>query len=350
MAIFVKSEPFLKCLKSLLWLTSLKEELKKFETHIPMKKLLFAAIFSFVSFITYAQSGLLIQSNSKGLYLAHTVAAKENFYSIGRLYNISPKDIAAFNGVDMAAGLSIGQNIQIPLKAANFTQTAVAGTPVYYTVGEGEGLYRVSVNSGKVQMENIRKWNNLRGDAVTPGQKLIVGYLVSTEMASNPIVAKAETPAPQPQKSEPVAVQTREEPQRTEPAKTEPAPKPKTTTTASNTPRTAAAASGSGYFKNQFEHQSRNSGAGRDVTVTSGIFKTSSGWQDSKYYALIDKVEPGTIVQVINPSNNKAIYAKVLGEMSGIRQNAGLELRISNAAASALEVSDTEKFIVRVAY
>jgi hypothetical protein len=36
--------------------------------------------------------------------------------------------------------------------------------------------------------------------------------------------------------------------------------------------------------------------------------------------------------------------------MSGIRQNAGLELRISNAAASALEVSDVEKFIVRVAY
>ena len=314
-----------------------------------MKKLLFAAIFSFVSFITYAQSGLQIQSNSKGLYLAHTVAAKENFYSIGRLYNISPKDIAAFNGIDMAAGLSIGQAIQIPLKAGNFSQTAANGTPVYYTVGEGEGLYRVSVNSGKVQMDNIRKWNKLQGDAVAPGQKLIVGYLVSTEMAANPVVAKAETPAPQPQKSEPVAKQTQEVKQRAEPERTEPAPKPKTVPVATNTTQRTAAASGSGYFKNQFEHQSRNS-AGKDVTVTSGIFKTSSGWQDSKYYALIDKVEPGTIVQVINPSNNKAIYAKVLGEMSGIRQNAGLELRISNAAASALEVSDTEKFIVRVAY
>lgn len=323
--------------------------LKKFETDIPMKKLLFAAILTIASFITHAQSGLQIQSNSKGIFLAHTVAAKENFYSIGRLYNISPKDIAAFNGIDMAGGLSIGQNIQIPLKAGNFSQTAVIGTPVYYTVGEGEGLYRVSVNSGKVQMENIRKWNKLQGDAVAPGQKLIVGYLVSTEMASNGVAAKAETPAaPQPQKSEPVAKQTREEPQRTEPQRIEPAPKPKTTTT--STPQRTAVASGSGYFKSQFEHQSRSNGAGRDVTVTSGIFKTSSGWQDSKYYALIDKVEPGTIVQVINPSNNKAIYAKVLGEMSGIRQNAGLELRISNAAASALEVSDTEKFIVRVAY
>jgi hypothetical protein len=36
--------------------------------------------------------------------------------------------------------------------------------------------------------------------------------------------------------------------------------------------------------------------------------------------------------------------------MSGIMQNAGYDVRISNAAASALDISDTEKFIVRVNY
>ena len=317
-----------------------------------MKKILFAAIFFFASYISLAQSGLQIKSNSKGLYLNHTVAAKENFYSIGRLYNISPKDIAAFNGVQMEGGLSVGQSLMIPLKAANFSQSAAVGTPVYYTVGEGEGLYRVSVNSGKVQMENIRKWNNLRGDNVAPGQQLIVGYLVSTEMQANPVVAKAEPT--QPERKEPLQqrevkqAETARTEQRTEPVRTEPAPQPRTTSNNNN--NRPPATGGSGYFKGQFDQQNRSNSAGRDVTVTSGIFKTSSGWQDAKYYALIDRVEPGTIVQVINPSNNKIIYAKVLGEMSGIRQNAGLELRISNAAASALEVGDTEKFIVRVAY
>jgi hypothetical protein len=34
--------------------------------------------------------------------------------------------------------------------------------------------------------------------------------------------------------------------------------------------------------------------------------------------------------------------------MSGIRQNAGLGIRISNAAASVLEIPDTDKFVVRV--
>ena len=34
--------------------------------------------------------------------------------------------------------------------------------------------------------------------------------------------------------------------------------------------------------------------------------------------------------------------------MSGIRQNQGLEVRISNAAASALEISDQDKFVLKV--
>ena len=64
----------------------------------------------------------------------------------------------------------------------------------------------------------------------------------------------------------------------------------------------------------------------------------------------MDHVEPGTIVKIVNPTNSKSIYAKVLGEMSGIRQNQGYDVRISNAAASALDVADPDKFIVRVNY
>ena len=61
-------------------------------------------------------------------------------------------------------------------------------------------------------------------------------------------------------------------------------------------------------------------------------------------------MEPGTIVKITNPSNNKTIYAKVLYGMEGIRQNQGLDIRISNAAADALGISDTDKFIVKVSF
>jgi hypothetical protein len=107
---------------------------------------------------------------------------------------------------------------------------------------------------------------------------------------------------------------------------------------------------GEGYFKNDFEQQIKTEPLSKDQTVTSGIFKTVSGWQDHKFYMLIDKVQPGTIVKITNPANNKSIYVKVLYSMEGIRQNEGYDIRISNAAAHALEISDTEKFIVKVKY
>jgi hypothetical protein len=36
--------------------------------------------------------------------------------------------------------------------------------------------------------------------------------------------------------------------------------------------------------------------------------------------------------------------------MSGIRLNAGLDIRISNSAAAALEINETDKFIVKLSY
>jgi LysM repeat protein len=321
--------------------------------NIPMKKTLLSFVILVLSYTALAQGPMVVQSNSKGLYLTHTVHAKDNFYSIGRMYAISPKEIAAFNSIDMAAGLSVGQSIMIPLTAANFSQKGGSGTPVYYVVGEREGLYRVSSKNGNVLMATLRKWNKLADDNLKPGQKLIVGYLQGKGAENTAAVAKAESPKTEPAKAE--AAPEKEpviyaEPDPIEEAPKKPAPKPTEAAPATRTANKPVASGGAGYFKNQFDLQSKAQKGDKDATVTSGIFKTTSGWQDAKYYALMDKVEPGTIVQVVNPVNNKSIYAKVLGEMSGIRQNQGLELRISNAAATALDISDPDKFIVRVLY
>ena len=64
----------------------------------------------------------------------------------------------------------------------------------------------------------------------------------------------------------------------------------------------------------------------------------------------MDGMEPGTIVRITNPANNRMIYAKLLGEMNGLKQNEGLSARVSNAAASALGVTDTDKFILKINY
>lgn len=320
------------------------------QTLSTMQKFFLSVSLFLFSFIATAQS-LIVQHNDKGLFITHTVTPKENFYSLGRLYNVPPKEIAAFNNLSMESGLNIGQTVQIPLIDANFSQSADKGQPVYYVVGEKEGLYRVSVNNNKVLMANLRKWNDLQSDNIAAGQQLIVGFLNSPGWSNTMTNIKKEEREPMdyakiPEEKKEVIITKKDtapveqKVQKKEEVKSEPV---KIVTAAVND-------GSGGYFKPSFDAQVKLLPLSKDEMVTSGIFKTASGWQDAKYYALLDGVEPGTIIRVVNPNNNKAIYAKVLDRMSGIRQNQGFDLRISNAAATALDISDTEKFFVRVHY
>ncbi|MEI9947210.1 MAG: LysM peptidoglycan-binding domain-containing protein [Chitinophagaceae bacterium] len=361
-----------------------------------MKKLFFLVVFSAVAFFSQAQTGdLLVKSGGGSLYLDHKVAAKEGLYAIGRLYNVHPKTIANYNKIDLNAGLNIGQTLHIPLTDTNFIQKGNSGVPVYYKAGSGENLQKVSGANKNVSVQSLKDWNDMSTDNVQSGAKLIIGFLQSKEMQwtnVNNAVAKTQT---KPVENKPVVEtkpQVKEEPKVVTPppvVKTEIKEEPKNTKPETNNPvvireeskvtkpevttpvvvkeevkktepleikpavvkeEVKAISSASGYFKIHFDQQTKAAPATKNSTLNSGIFKTTSGLQEAKYYLLIDGVSPGTIVKVTNPDNNKSVYAKVLGEMNGIRQNQGLDIRISNAAALALEVNDQEKFVVKVNY
>ncbi|MGZ8517647.1 MAG: LysM peptidoglycan-binding domain-containing protein, partial [Chitinophagaceae bacterium] len=243
------------------------------------------------------------------------------------------------------------------------------------TTGVNESLLKVSNASNKVPVQKLKDWNGLSNDNIGAGKKIIIGFLVSKEMAAvaannrvkqqpprleeKPVVktepkkeikfvAIEEKPTAKPVaaedkslvKAEPVkesAQEVRQENKKTEPVFTK-------------EDMVVPGGAEEGYFKRSFDQQVKANPASKNTTVTSGIFKTTSGWQDAKYYLLIDNVATGTIVKIINPENNKTVYAKVLGEMNGIRQNQGLNIRISNAASTALGVADTEKFILKLNY
>jgi hypothetical protein len=79
------------------------------------------------------------------------------------------------------------------------------------------------------------------------------------------------------------------------------------------------------------------------------VFKSTSGWKDGKYYALMNGVPVGTIIRVNFPSTNRTIYAKVLGELPDMKESEGLTLRLSDAAASELG-GGYQKFTVEIRY
>lgn len=334
-----------------------------------MKKLMTFILPLFLCISVFSQD-LVVKSGSKGLYLEHKVAPKEGLFPIGRMYNVHPRHIANFNGIDFNKGLAIGQLINIPLTDTNFKQTVNKGVPVYYTVTEKESLANISVKS-KTQIANLRAWNDIKVDNLSAGTKLIVGFLISNELQDRVVtitpktlvveesVSNVKKAEEQKKLTEPVvnkeAEVKKEEPKKAQPEEKKDPPvvvkeEPKKTQPAEVKKSEVITDDGTGYFKNYFYQQVKTSPLTKDQTVTSSVFKTTSGWQDGKYYLLINGVEPGTIVKITNPSNSKTVFAKVLYAMDKIRQNQGVDIRISDAAASTLAVSETDKFILKVNY
>jgi hypothetical protein len=88
---------------------------------------------------------------------------------------------------------------------------------------------------------------------------------------------------------------------------------------------------------------------GHSATGPAGVFKSTSGWQDGKYYALMNNAAVGAIVKVTDPASGKSVYAKVLGTLPDMKESAGLTIRISNAAAAELGQGES-RFNAQVNY
>lgn len=324
-----------------------------------MRKLF--AIFSilFTYNISSAQDKLLItEGTSPNLYITHTIAPKENYYSVGRMYNVSPRELAPYNNLTFEKGFTVGQIIRIPLGPNNFSQGDAPGenevlVPVYHTMKAKEGLYRVSIKYNKVPLDKLRKWNKLSGDAVGTGTKIIVGYLKvlkdQSPLVNQGIKINSSAIAINKQAVDNKQAEKKQEPEKpveVRPEEVRPVVQERPeNVNAINTGGTINF--NGGKFKSLYNDQIKN----RSLENESGVaatFKTTSGWQDGKYYCFHNTAQPATIIKITNNANGKVVYAKVLDAIPDIKQNSGLLLRISNSAAAELGALD--KFDCSISY
>lgn len=286
------------------------------------RTLLLAIMVVLVQTVTGQQ--LFTYGAAADLHVVHKVASKDTWYSISRTYNLTPKEIAAFNNLSIDKPLEVGQSVKVPLNSKNFSQSDPTGSvddlvPIYHLIQEKEWMYRISVNHNKVPIEKLERWNNISREQAKAGMKLIVGFLAkdASATASSSTSATGTTPPP-------AAIKTQ-------------------TTETVTVPSVTVPVGEGGYFKTQYDEN------GKNQKGVAGIFKSTSGWKDGKYYALMNNVTVGTIVKVNYPSTNKWVYAKVLGELPDMKESAGLSMRISDAAARELGAV-TNKFSVEVKY
>jgi LysM repeat protein len=344
-----------------------------------------------------AQSRLVAGGTGTSLYVSYIVPGGQPLGGVAEQFNVPLAVLAKYNTMNLDVHLRKGEELRIPLLRDNFIQRNIVGKyqPVYHQVKTGDNLSRISQRYNKMTIDTLKRWNLVTEDIVPDGKFLVVGFInnnqalnvtaayqsIAYDSLPNPNVFDAakfgaktltgeikptKIPLPEPPAELPVVVKasnTTDAPENTNTTVGKnknpgaPIPNPvfdrkpalvaptlvQTEGNYSYRPRS----NDEGYFAYTYNQRIKDR-AYQYLTGDASIFKTINGWNDRKFYVLINEIIPGTIVRVTAP-NKKSICAKVLGPLPETKGAAGLMIRLSNAAASALGMDD-QKFLVSITY
>jgi len=298
-------------------------------------------------------------ASAQNNYIKHTLQQGETLSMLAKQYNTSVGDIMRMNGMHADTKLVYGSPIKIPSTKKQTTTVAKTTEPVAVTapppaassgevthiVAKGETLYSIS-KKYNITVDQIKAWNNITDNSVNLGTLLIISEHGKNKFASTAATTQKATTetvaAPQTQKepvieSKPDNTTTATTPVDNVTANMQPVMNTVSNMSSAPVTNDITTYSGEGAFADQFkEKKSKNL---KNVTGISKTFKTASGWADGKYYILANDIEPGTIVKV-TAGNGTSVYAKVLWNMGDLKDNAGINFRVSNATAAALHVNE----------
>lgn len=292
----------------------------------------FAAVGSAV-----AQPAGLRVHGVRPLTLSHRVAAGQNLYAIGRRYHVHPQYLLLFNKRTSNRELKTGDRLLIPLSDTNFLAKKSKGTPLFYYVQRPASLSGIANELQWVTTRELRVLNKLQGNRVSAKKKLLIGYLPTAPLLRPSTQIKNGEQDRSHRETFPVM---------------DSAEVLDSFVVTSNVADSGLAVrdtalyrfllNGQGYFKAAFDEQVESRVPAQQL-ARAALFKTQSGFDDQKYYVITNLAQPGTFVYLYADQTGRGVYAKVIGELSSIRLNEGLDLRMSNAAAAALGMGSCEK-------
>ncbi len=342
-----------------------------------------------------AQSRLIAGGTGTSLYVSYIVPGSQPLEGVAEQFNVPLAVLAKYNTMNQDVHLRKGEELRIPLSRENFIQRNIVGKyqPVFHQVKTGDNLSRISQRYNKLNIDTLKRWNLVMEEVVPDGKFLVVGFInnnqslnvtaayqsIAYDSLPNPNVFDAakfgpkvlkgeykptKIPLPEPPAALPVLAQAGGT---TEGSLSNGASKNMNPGATLNNPvfnrKPALVAptlvqtegdfsyrprsNDEGYFAHTYNQRIKDR-AYQYLTGDASIFKTINGWNDRKFYVLINEIIPGTIVRVTAP-NKKSICAKVLGPLPETKGAAGLLIRLSNAAASALGM-DEQRFLVSITY
>lgn len=125
----------------------------------------------------------------------HTVVKGDNLWSIARKYGITIDELAAANQLAKTASLRLGQTLSVPAKAAAPAAATGGDAANTYAVVSGDTLGSIARKHGTTAAA-LRTANNLKGDALRIGQKLVIPGNALPVSGDTAAPAAAASPAP----------------------------------------------------------------------------------------------------------------------------------------------------------
>jgi len=304
--------------------------------------------------------------NGKKVIL-HKADPKDNYFSIGRRYNVSPNAIIAFN---KDAKIQIGDIIKVPTDLP-FATPHVASKPTVktgaqtmeYKVSQGETLFGIAKKFGSTVDELIMT-NKLKSNNLQPGQILLVKSTnppIESKPEERPIVKQQ----PEKQVEKPVEqpiTKTVDKPVGKSPEKT------------TNKPTTKAPLKTEDTFVEQPDMPAPT--AKRDSTKVAahdtvdftghkivgdkyGLSeKNESGiavWMDNESIdpnkkLILHRTAPvGTVIKITNPMTNRTTFAKVVGRFTENENTKDVIVVMTKNVAESLGALD-KRFHVSISY
>ncbi len=330
-------------------------------------------------------------------YTEHIIKAEETLSSIAKANHTTVGDIMRLNGMNTKSVLKDGAILRLPalgvkatevptavmpnsgsvVKATDSNKTIKAAMPtlitttrpIRYIVNKKDNLYKIS-KQFKTTQAQLKEWNGMTDDKIKPGMGLIVGQETVTVPTPNATIdtALAKSTIQKKRPTFPYATQLAKDSTRVAKdslptSSYQPVVDSSINPITKNVhesidgnqaldivdpspiPKYAKYAEKEGFYAGYFDrkHLSDNT-----TTGDAAPFKSTSGWEDKKYYILINDINQGAIVHITY--NDKSICAKVMGPLPPVKEDIGLVARISTSAVEALGVQDLVKFGVTINY
>lgn len=278
--------------------------------------------------------------------ILHKLDPRDNYFSIGRRYNVKPNVIIQFNN---NASMRVGNVIKVPTEQPFISPTpqttAAVTTPTdgttVYKVSAGESLYAIS-RRFNMKVEDIVSLNNLKSTNLMPGQLLNIKAVATPPPAAQPQVTTVQTtvttqPATAAQSQTTVQQQTRVQ----QPTANTPVTMPRDSTR-------VAATDSAGVERrlpaNRYGITERNEKGVATYMDDSGL-----GLDPNKKLALHRTAPVGTVLKITNPMTNRTTFAKVVGRFNDNESTKDVMVVLTKSAADALGALD-KRFHVNISY